>query len=167
MRDQTATFGCNHKHFSLGTDVLRELTTDKSKWCNASLSKRKLVARAWRLAVEKKGDWSRMSLAWQSLLLEVGCILQDVAEKKTHLVYKITAWCPSLEEHEHHTTIECIDKSCSTPLVARAKFLCVLSMSACMHTCVAAIMDSGRESPWEEGSCQVLESNERKVSIAW
>ena len=106
-----------------------------------------------------------MSLAWQSLLLEVGCILQDVAEKKTHLVYKITSWCPSLEEHEHHTTIECIDKSCSTPLVARAKFLCVLSMSASMH--LAAIMDTGRESPWEEGSCQVHESNERKVSITW
>ena len=41
--------------------------------------------------MEMNGDWSLMSLAWQSLLVEVGWILQDVAEKKTHLVWKVTA----------------------------------------------------------------------------
>ena len=86
------TFECNHMDVSLGTDVLCELPTDRTTWCNASPSKRGLAASAWRLAVEKNGDWSRMSLAWQSLLVEVGWIPHDVLEKKTYLLYKVTAF---------------------------------------------------------------------------
>ena len=87
-REHTAsarpTFECNRKDFSDGTDVLCELTTDRPTWCNASPSKRKLAASAWRWAAEKGGDCSRMPLARQSLLVEVGWILH-VAEKKAPL----------------------------------------------------------------------------------
>ena len=47
------TFEWNHKDFSVGTDGLCELTTDKPTWCRAIPSKRKLAASAWRLAIEK------------------------------------------------------------------------------------------------------------------
>ena len=35
---------------------------------------------------------TRMSLAWRSLLVEVVWIVHDVAEMKTHVVYKVTAF---------------------------------------------------------------------------
>ena len=76
-------FECNQKDFSLST--LCELTTDKPTRCNETPTKGKLAASAWKLAAETNGDWSRTSRAWQSLLVEVGGILHDVAEKNTYL----------------------------------------------------------------------------------